>query len=83
LLAMRYDWVVTCKNTGFHATRNLFNSHRIPLGCTDPYAPRPEIPDVLEIVCDDPECGNTYIYSAGEVNRWFRDITLGASHPLF
>jgi hypothetical protein len=82
-LAQGYYWVVTCKNTGFHATKNLFNSHRIPLGRTDAYAPRPEIPETLEIVCDDPECGNVYTYSAGDVNRWFGEAASGSSHPLF
>jgi hypothetical protein len=61
-------WVVTCKNTEYHAQRNpFFQGHRIPMGKTDPYSPRPTIPDSIEITCDDAQCGKTYSYSASEI----------------
>ena len=38
-----YFWVVLCKNHCFHARKNLFVGHRIPLAETDAFTSRPPV----------------------------------------
>jgi hypothetical protein len=82
-MAQGHYWVVTCKNTAYHAEKNPFHGHRIPFGKTDAHSPRPEIPDYIDIPCDDKGCGKTYSYTATEIIRWLGDATLLYAHPLF
>ena len=78
-----YYWVVSCKNLNFHAKKNPFLTHKIPIGRTDEHSPRPAIPDYLDIPCDDPRCGKTYAYTAAEIIRCQGDMTLLVPHPLY
>ncbi len=38
-----YCWVVICKNHKFHHQKNQLYGHRIPLGVTDAFTPRPAL----------------------------------------
>jgi hypothetical protein len=76
-------WVVTCKNTKHHSEENPLHGHRVPIGRTDAHSPRPAIPDYLDIQCDYRRCGRTYAYTAPEIIRWYGDMALLVSHPLF
>jgi len=82
-MAEGHYWAVTCKNTRHHAKRNPLHRHKIPIGRTDEHSPRPEIPDYLDIPCDDRQCGKIYAYTAPEIFRWYGDVTLLVPHPLF
>ena len=63
-----YCWVVICKNHLFHRHPNIFNVHRIPLGQTDGVMPRPPIPEVFLVKCD--ECKKEYRYQPSKVLRY-------------
>jgi hypothetical protein len=78
----QYCWVVICKNQRFHHQRNLLFGHRIPLGETDAFTPRPALSGNLTVRCD--ECGEENSYEPGEVLRYEEVFpeTL-TPHPLF
>ncbi|PYU24187.1 MAG: hypothetical protein DMG30_09545 [Acidobacteria bacterium] len=62
-----YFWVVLCKNHCFHARKNLFVGHRIPLAETDAFTSRPPVIRPFKVRCD--ECGKEYVYKPAEVLR--------------
>jgi hypothetical protein len=77
-----YCWVVICKNHRFHHHKNQLYGHRIPLGETDAFTPRPALAGRLVVRCD--ECGQEYSYEPAEVLRYeevFPDSV--TPHPLF
>jgi len=77
-----YCWVVICKNHKFHHQKNHLFGHRIPLGVTDAFTPRPALTGPLVIRCD--ECGAEHSYEPAEVMRYeevFPDSL--TPHPLF
>lgn len=82
-MADGYCWVVTCKNARLHQEKNPFAGHRIPLGRTDAYSPRPPLPDTLDVRCDDLDCRKSYSYEREEVIRWFGDVAAFLPHPTF
>src|SRR5882762_1443222 len=63
-----YCWVVICKNHKFHHQKNHLFGHRIPLGVTDAFTPRPALSGPLVIRCD--ECGAEHSYEPAEVMRY-------------
>ena len=78
----RYFWVVHCKNHWFHARKNLFFRHRIPLAETDAYTSRPAIDCRFRARCD--ECGKEYMYKPSEVVRLELEPPESFTpHPLF
>ena len=78
----RYFWVVHCKNHWFHARKNLFFRHRIPLAETDALTSRPAINCRFRARCD--ECGKEYIYKPSEVLRSEQEPPESFTpHPLF
>lgn len=78
----RYFWVVHCKNHWFHARKNLFFRHRIPLAETDALTSRPAINCRFRARCD--ECGKEYIYKPSEVLRFEHEPPESFTpHPLF
>src|ERR1700674_5650860 len=64
----QYCWVVICKNQRFHHQTNLLYGHRIPLGETDAFTPRPPLDGTLTVRCD--ECGEENSYEPAEVLRY-------------
>ncbi len=77
-----YVWVVLCKNHWAHLRMNLFYKHRIPLGETDPVAPRPSLEGHFKVRCD--ECGKEYLYKPSEVLRFEQELPeTFTPHPLF
>jgi hypothetical protein len=82
-MAEDHYWVVTCKNTNYHAEKNPFGGHRVPVGRTDAHSPRPAIAETIDIQCDDSQCHKTYSYTASEIFRWYGDLEPFSSHPLF
>ena len=82
-MAEGHYWVATCKNAAYHSEKNPFHGHRIPIGKTGAHSQRPELPDHIDIACNDKGCGRTYSYSAPEIIRWYGDATLLIPHPLF
>jgi hypothetical protein len=77
-----YCWVVICKNHHFHNRENLFSGHRIILGETDAYSPRPDFDMDLTVRCD--ECGKKYVYKPKEVLRaQLNEAVEFQPHPLF
>jgi hypothetical protein len=77
-----YFWVVLCKNHWFHARKNLFYRHKIPLGETDSFATRPPINGPFKVRCD--ECKKEYVYKPSEVLRVeFGPLESFTPHPLF
>src|SRR6266550_3812292 len=77
-----YCWVVICKNHSFHHHKNRLYGHRIPLGETDAYTPRPALAGRLVVRCD--ECGEENSYEPIEVLR-YEDVVPESftPHPLF
>jgi len=77
-----YCWVVLCKNSWFHLRRNLFSSHRIPLGETDAVTPLPVLTGPFPVRCD--ECGKEYFYKPSDVRRYEQQLPQEFTpHPLF
>lgn len=77
-----YCWVVLCKNRWFHLRRNLFSSHRIPLGETDAVTPPPALDASFTVRCD--ECGAAHLYKPSEVRRYEQEFPNSCTpHPLF
>lgn len=77
-----YCWVVLCKNHWFHLRRNLFTSHRIPLGETDGVMSLPPLDGRFPVRCD--ECGKEYFYKPSEVRRYEQELPESFTpHPLF
>jgi hypothetical protein len=77
-----YCWVVLCKNKWFHLRRNLFSSHRIPLGETDAVSPLPALDASFSVRCD--ECGAERLYKPSDVRRYEQDAPDSfMPHPLF
>ena len=77
-----YYWVVICKNHHFHNRQNRFFGHKILLGETDSYSPRPDLDDHFSVRCDD--CGSEYSYKPLDVLRValeYREDLI--PHPLF
>src|SRR5438105_4128757 len=56
-----YFWVVLCKNHCFHARKDLFFRHRIPLAETDAFTSRPPVIRPFKVRCN--ECGKEYVYN--------------------
>jgi hypothetical protein len=78
----RYFWVVHCKNHWFHARKNLFFRHKIPLAETDSFSSRPAIEGRFRARCD--ECGKEYVYKPSEVFRYELEPPESLTpHPLF
>jgi hypothetical protein len=82
-MAQGYYWVVTCKNTKYHAEESPFHGQRIPVGKADEHSPRPTIPDFVDVTCDDQQCAKTYSYAAREIIRWSGDAPQFVLHPSF
>ena len=77
----QYCWVVVCKNDKSHPTDGAFG-HRIPLGETDAYSPRPALAGNLVVRCDD--CGEERSYEPAEVLRFEQSVPASFTpHPLF
>ena len=77
-----YFWVVLCKNHWFHARKNLFFRHRIPLAETDAFTSRPPVDRSFRVRCD--ECGKEYVYKLSEVLRIEQEPPESfVPHPLF
>jgi|GEM_PF-1301252 len=77
-----YCWVVICKNHKFHHQKNQLFGHRIPLGVTDAFTPRPVLTGPLVIRCD--ECGAEHSYEPAEVMRYEEVFPESLTpHPLF
>ena len=77
-----YFWVVLCKNHCFHARKNLFVGHRIPLAETDAFTSRPPVIRPFKVRCDD--CGKEYVYKPAEVLRVEDEPSASFTpHPLF
>ena len=77
-----YCWVVICKNHSFHHQKNRLYGHRIPLGETDAFTPRPALAERLVVRCD--ECGEEYTYEPAEVLRYEEVFPESITpHPLF
>ena len=78
----RYCWVVICKNRRFHHQKARLFGHRIPLGETDAFSPRPDLAGSLAVRCD--ECGQEYAYEPTEVLRYEEGVPDSfIPHPLF
>ena len=77
-----YCWIVICKNKKFHRHDNTMFGHRIPLGETDAYAPRPLVGAGFRARCD--ECGEEYEYGADDILRVEQSLPEAFTpHPLF
>ena len=77
-----YFWVVLCRNHWFHARKNLFFRHKIPLAETDAFASRPPVDSHFKVRCD--ECGKEYVYKPSEVLRIEHEPPESfVPHPLF
>jgi hypothetical protein len=77
-----YCWVVLCKNTWFHIRKQLFSSHRIPLGETDAVSPLPALSGPFQVRCD--ECGAEYTYKRSDLRRYEQELPDSfVPHPLF
>ena len=78
----QYCWVVVCKNHSNHDQNNKLFGHRIPLGETDAFSPRPVLAGPLAVLCD--ECGKEYSYEPDEVLRFEEGVPEAFTpHPLF
>jgi hypothetical protein len=76
-MAQGHYWVVTCKNYAYHEQKNPFVPHRIPIGNAPDYkTPRPEMPDYLNVPCDDKDCGRTFSYAGDEILLWSGDAVV-------
>jgi hypothetical protein len=74
----QYCWVVICKSHEFHHQVR----HRIPLGETDAFSPRPALTGGLAVRCD--KCGEEYSYEPDEVLRFEEAVPDSFTpHPLF
>ena len=77
-----YFWVVLCKNRRFHHKGNISYEHRIALGETDAYSPRPTLSEQIKVPCDS--CGEEYSYEPKEVLRAEIEVPEHfIPHPLF
>ena len=77
-----YFWVVLCRNHWFHARKNLFFRHKIPLAETDAFTSRPPVNRPFKVRCD--ECGKEYVYKPSEVLRTEQEPPESfIPHPLF
>lgn len=77
-----YCWVVFCKNRWFHLRRSIFFRHKIPLGVTDDFAPRPALDGPFVVRCD--ECGKEYLYKPSDLRRSEQGVPESfTAHPRF
>ena len=77
-----YCWLVICKNKKFHSQENELFGHRILLGQTDAFSPRPALSGNLAVRCD--RCGEEYVYEPAEVMRYEESLPDSFTpHPLF